>query len=94
MTIKERELQKLYEMFLPKPFVKDSCFITFVALRVKHYCLTLRGYNCASYEKRCQSRGLGKALDSLPTFLSMKYIAAGTASLVWSIMDLQVYWLG
>lgn len=64
MTIKERELQKLYEMFLPKPFVKDSCFITFFPLRVKHYCLTLRGYNCASYEKRCQSRELGKALDS------------------------------
>lgn len=91
MTIKERELQKLYEMFLPKPFVKDSCFITFVPLRVKHYCLTLRSYNCASYEKRCQSRELGKALDSLPTFLSMKYITAGTASLVWNVMDLQVY---
>lgn len=29
MTIKERELQKLYEMFLPKPFVKDSRFIAF-----------------------------------------------------------------
>lgn len=82
MTIKERELQKLYEMFLPKPFVKDSRFIAFVPLRVKHYCLILRGYNCACNEKRCRSRGLGKELDSLPTFLSMKYFSAGPASLV------------